>query len=493
MRLARTLLTAAALGASATCWAQVPAPGGYADAELQQAGYSAPSVAPPDDVEGFVVGDESPYDVMPAQYRTGGPLPMGAPQGYMGPGMGYEGMGCSDGSCDGNCGGNGHGHGHHHNCCVCDLWSDVHSHRRWWARSEYLYWQIEGNRLPPLVTTSPLGTAQADAGVLGLPDTQILYGGERVNDKYTNGGRFDVGYWLIDGQFLGIEAYYMSLFEANETFSASSAFSDGVQPNDRILARPFFNMQTLLQDSSVIAFDQFDLNGQIVDLDGSVNVRTSSDVQSAGALIRQLLWIDFTGGYRVDLIGGYRFFRFNDSLRIDDNFTAVGAIPNDIRFDSTDEFLADNQFHGGEIGLDGQWFHGRWSFEALGKIGLGNNREQVRINGSTTTTSAGASVTTPGGLLALPSNIGEFTRNETAYLPEVNLNLRLDITCNLRATVGYSVLYMDRVVRSGDQVDLGINPTQIGGVLLGDARPAFSFVEDDLIIHGANAGLELRW
>jgi hypothetical protein len=129
----------------------------------------------------------------------------------------------------------------------------------------------------------------------------------------------------------------------------------------------------------------------------------------------------------------------------------------------------------------------------LGKVGLGNNRQQVRINGSTTTTSAGASVTVPGGLLALPTNIGEYTRNEMAVLPEMNLNLRYDITCNLRATLGYTVIYMDNVVRSGDQIDLGINPSQIGGALAGDPRPAFSFVEDDLFVHGVNAGMELRW
>jgi hypothetical protein len=344
-----------------------------------------------------------------------------------------------------------------------------------------------------LVTTSPLGTIQAEAGVLDLPTTQILYGGERVNDDYQNGGRIDFGYWLIDGQFLGIEGHYLSLFESSEDFVASSSFSNGVQPGDRILARPFFNIQTGLQDSSVLAFENFVLNNQTVDLDGSINIHTASDVQSAGALLRQLLWIDFTGGYRVDLIGGYRYFRFVDSLQINDNFTAVGAAPNDINFASTDLFETDNQYHGGEIGLDGQWFHGRFSFQALGKIGFGNNRQQVRINGSTTTTSAGASVTTAGGLLALPTNIGTFTRNETAILPEVNLNLRYDITCNLRATLGYTVIYMDNVVRSGDQIDLGINPTQIGGALVGDARPAFNFVEDDLFVHGVNAGMELRW
>ncbi len=45
-----------------------------------------------------------------------------------------------------------------------DLWNEVHAHRRIYAEVDYLsFWQ-RGNLLPPLVTTSPPGTPQSQAG-----------------------------------------------------------------------------------------------------------------------------------------------------------------------------------------------------------------------------------------------------------------------------------------------------------------------------------------
>src|SRR5262245_8106792 len=51
-----------------------------------------------------------------------------------------------------------------------------------WASAEYLLWWTKGDRLPPLLTTSPVGTPLANAGVLGRPGTSVLFGDERVND-----------------------------------------------------------------------------------------------------------------------------------------------------------------------------------------------------------------------------------------------------------------------------------------------------------------------
>src|SRR5882757_945505 len=47
---------------------------------------------------------------------------------------------------------------------------------QFWAEMEYLAWSVKGDRLPPLVTTSPAGTPQAQAGILGPPSTTVLFG-----------------------------------------------------------------------------------------------------------------------------------------------------------------------------------------------------------------------------------------------------------------------------------------------------------------------------
>src|SRR5262245_20844531 len=75
---------------------------------------------------------------------------------------------------------------------------------RLWGSVEYLLGWTKGQFLPPLVTTSPVGTLPADAGVLGQPATAILFGNERVNTGVRDGGRFSIGYWLDDSRTLGL-------------------------------------------------------------------------------------------------------------------------------------------------------------------------------------------------------------------------------------------------------------------------------------------------
>ena len=118
----------------------------------------------------------------------------------------------------------------------------------------------------------------------------------------------------------------------------------------------------------------------------------------------------------------------------------------------------------------------------------------VRINGVNSITTLGVTTTTPGGLLTQPTNMGEFERDRFAVLPEGGVNLRLDITRNLRANIGITAMYLSNVARSGGQIDLALNPTQLnGGTLSGEARPAFNFEEDSFWLRGVNAGLEYRF
>jgi hypothetical protein len=417
--------------------------------------------------------------------------------GYGGGGDG----GCAD--CQGGgrhgCGRHGHGGGDCGLCDFGDLWCEVHAHRRFWLKGETLYVRTRGNPLPALVTTSPIGTPQAQAGV--LPEsatTSVLFGGAGVNGSPDYGGKLSFGYWLVDGEFIGIEGHYLALQERSSQFNASSTFSDGIQNGDQILARPFFNVDTGQNDAAILAFPNFILLGSPVDLDGSINIRSSRDLQSAGVLLSNLLWIDFTANYRVDLLGGYRFFRLDDSVVINDSSLATGGLLGQTLFESTDAFGTRNEFHGGELGVKGQIFRGRWSLEALGKIALGNNHQTVNINGTTRTTTQpntpqSVTITTPGGFLAQPTNSGRTINDEFAVLPEVGLTLRYDVTHNLRATMGYTFMYMDRTARSGGQIDTSINPTQIGGTLQGEARPAASNRQDDFMLYGFTGGVEYRY
>ena len=67
---------------------------------------------------------------------------------------------------------------------------------RFWVGVDYLLWGVRGDSLPPLVTTSPAGTARAGAGVLSSPGTVTLFGDSTANSDWRSGGRVQAGFWL---------------------------------------------------------------------------------------------------------------------------------------------------------------------------------------------------------------------------------------------------------------------------------------------------------
>ena len=169
------------------------------------------------------------------------------------------------------------------------------------------------------------------------------------------------------------------------------------------------------------------------------------------------------------------------------------------QFEVRDSFLTQNDFHGAELGVKGEWTTGRWSLGLLGRLALGNVKQRVAINGSTDVMVMGMpQPTETGGLLALTTNIGTYEQDSFAVLPELGANLGLQITERLRGTIGYSFVYWSNVVRPGDQIDLDLNQTFIprfGGGTAGSGfrRPEFNFRETDYWAQGLNVGLDYRW
>ena len=86
---------------------------------------------------------------------------------------------------------------------------------QFWAEMEYLAWSVKGDRLPPLVTTSPAGTPPAQAGILGSPGTTVLFGDSSVNGGWRSGGRLRAGYWFDPQHRSGIEASFFGLERAS--------------------------------------------------------------------------------------------------------------------------------------------------------------------------------------------------------------------------------------------------------------------------------------
>ncbi len=390
-----------------------------------------------------------------------------------------------------------------HNCngCPCGLPEQI------WITAEYLYWLEKGMDLPPLVTTSPDGTGGSQAGVLGIDGTQILFGNSTVFDDWRDGVRLRAGAWLDDCRWYGLEGEYFGLFK--ETLQFRAASDDDGSP---ILARPFFNMNPrdagddldppAREDSELVALPDL--------VAGTVTVDASTTLYSAGARLRINLCCKnvcrrdpctgasgYGGGTRLDLLLGYRYMRLQERLRISEALTSLD-LGNPGQYDIFDQFDTSNDFHGGEIGAQWRWQQRRWSLEILGKLGVGNNHQAVEIDGGTVITPfvGGPDLPFTGGLLAQRTNIGTYSDDEFAVIPEIGLTVGFRVTPHLHVTAGYTFLYLSRVARPGDQIDQDVNPDLLPpevDPVVGPLRPEFAFAHTDYWVQGLNLGLALHW
>ncbi len=402
-------------------------------------------------------------------------------------------------------------------CTSCCLANDP---GQWFVRAEYLLWATKGMYIPPLATTGP---SAVNPGILGQPGTVILFGDEAINGDMRSGGRISLGTWLDPSQTWGLNAEYFGLQDAGESFFAISN-ANGVPT----ISRPYF---------TVFGIDEFgDLkpageNAQLVALEdvlrGSLRVNTNTSFQGGGVFLRHTFccknrcwdsWDkDYTsctgsscddassgtsggvpGGVRVGMFGGYRFMLLGDGVSITEDLEAISTAPVDQgRFLINDSFNSNNQFHGGELGFIAEARRARWTMELISRLALGNNRQTVRIDGSTVISgSQQDDGTYQGGLLALPTNIGSYTRDQFSVIPQINANLGYNLTPSLRVIAGYTFLYWGNVARAGEQISLDVNETYIPAGFetpQGPARPAFVWRSNDFWAQGLNLGLDYFW
>ncbi len=366
-----------------------------------------------------------------------------------------------------------------------------------WLRGEYLYWWTKGATLPPLVTTGPAGALPA----LDQPGTIVLFGGGAAALRQ-NGARFTLGFGLEEEttnnpdalRSIGMEMTYFFLSPKGRGFGASS---DGAPS----LARPFNDLasgvsvpsaqlvaNTLVPNAPALA-------GAIV-----ANTRTRLWGMEANMLYNLFRAQDEIGSCNWYLIMGYRHFNLGDDLAITEQFQqAIGAQDTKL---VQDRFSTRSYFNGMQLGLRGErQVYAAWFVQVSGKLAIGAVQEQVDIRGFTQDSSAAGSSTVNGGLLAQPSNLGRYTRDRFAVLPEGEVKVGYWLTRTLKAYVGYNALFLSQAVRAGDQVDLTVNSNQVplytGGAsqaLTGDAaRPAFHFQSTTFWAHGVTLGVEFNW
>jgi hypothetical protein len=348
-----------------------------------------------------------------------------------------------------------------------------------WARADYLLWWTKGMDVPALVSSSPAGTVQDEAGVLGLRNTSVLFGDDQINGDSRGGGRFTIGRWIDSCETKGLEFTYLGLAEESRSFSADNA-------GFPILARPFRDVQSDSQDARLINFPNL--------VEGSLVIDASTDFQTAEVLFRRPS--QSFGWSSLDMYAGYRFAELEDMLSISEATESLSGPTDGTTFELSDRFDTRNQFHGGQVGIRAvNRSSCDWSMEFLGKLALGSTRTKTTIGGETfVRVPTGETSTQPAGLLVQSSNRGTFETDEFSTIIELGVSLRRHFGANWAAAFGYNFLLWTDVARAGDQIDSSINVSQIPpGTLSGEARPAFAVQTSDFWAQGLSFGLEYNY
>ena len=375
---------------------------------------------------------------------------------------------------------------------------------QFWLRGEYLLWWTRGTQSPPLITTGVPGLSPLP-GTLGQAGTSVISGGSDFDSRPRSGGRFTAGCWLDPCRMVGLEGSYVFLGNRTSPFDAVSDARLGSQ----LLARPFFDVLTGVQNAQLVAFPALANGTNILTPTGmglaSGDIHASSYSRLQGADINALCGLCSGCKYWVQMLAGFRYLNLEEGIAISETTRVNPALPTASPFFGgstiaiTDRFDTRNNFYGGQVGLRGEVRRGRMFVEVQGKVALGVTHQTVDLRGSTAITSPDTTTaTTPVGFLASGSNSGHYERDRFAVVPEVGVNAGVLLTPNLRAFVGYNFLYWSSVVRPGDQIDTALSGTQIPtdtryDPTAGPYRPTATIRDTGFWVQGISFGLEVRY
>lgn len=359
----------------------------------------------------------------------------------------------------------------------------IDSCSRWWVRSEYLLWRITGFQTPPLISRSPSGTGINDSGVIGVPGTEVLFGGQTVNNDSLSGVRVSLGWYLDQERRKSIALSFFDLGSISENTSATGG----------ILARPFFSVDPASTgpNSELVSYPGV--------LDGSISAAATTSMQGASAEVMQVL--SQMGNRRIGVSAGYAYYYLKDDVSISDRKETLDSslgLAVGTRLSEHDQFTSTNRYNGFTLGTNIMVCHRRWTFDAAMKMALGQTKSKASLGGHTTVSVPTAdgvdTTTTSGGLLVLGSNAGSYDLDQFAMVPQLGFDLGFFVTPRMSLHFGYDFIYWSRVARAGELINSSINLSQVApGGLSGTASPQFQWRFDDLAIHALDFGLTYRF
>jgi hypothetical protein len=328
---------------------------------------------------------------------------------------------------------------------------------RTWFDAQYFLGTTRSDTVPALVLAGGNGDPQS-------PGTQVLTGQSGLTRRFRSGLRVDFGGWLDRCQNWGLEGHFFNL-ETNQVdrFANSTGTT--------VLSRPFMLPGTGPASDLIagpgVGSGAVQVSSPLSYLSGDVNARHNLKCEDQ---------------YRVDFLVGYRFLRLDEQLFIESSQQGLGSSRR-VR----DEFSTGNVFHGAQVGLTGEYRWERFYIDATGKVAFGTTSEELDIRGATRTQSTGGDTQLNRGLLTAPSNIGRTRQSSYSVVPETNLVVGYQLTDHLRASVGYTFLYISNVTRPGQAIDTTVAPLEVG------LRPTRLDATTDFWVQGITFGMEMRY
>ncbi len=345
-----------------------------------------------------------------------------------------------------------------------------------WFTGDYLFSFVRAAAYPALATTSPAGTSRASAGVLGQPGTRTLFGNQ-LDDNVRPGLQIGTGYWFDAQHSFGIELGFMMLSNQSSLYFANSAGTP-------ILARPFNDTSSGLPQAVLVAFPGSSA--------GALDFRAYSGPFYGGNIDVAEKIYD-SGRLRFNALAGYQAYGYSEGLYVNQTIVpSGGGFAPGTRITSLDNIGTQNVFHGMDLGMRTEYFWGSLGLELLTKVAIGDLRTKVSVTGMQTTTAPGtAPAAFPGGVLALPSNMGSNPENYLGVIPNFGLALKWQVMPNLQFRAGYSLLWINGAARAGNEVNTTINPNNFPPAtnVVPFSQPTYILQRSDLWIQNVNVGL----
>lgn len=350
---------------------------------------------------------------------------------------------------------------------------------------DYILWWL--SRSPVSSTLLARGDA-ADAvpGALGQPGTSPLYGNGGQNYSAASGIRLSFESWEPSEQIFGfsVSGFWLAPQIRRDTFS-----NDGSNSASGLYL-PYFDPNAASNNAILLA-------GLFTPGVASAGTFTAtSKIEYWGTDINGLYNFVRSEGWSIDGLAGVKYLQLDEGLTLD-----TTRLDSDGLFfrTSSEHFGTRNQFVGGTLGGRGEYRSGNWVVSLLSTFSVGNNFQNLVIDGQSTRSGGAAAVTgtTPGFLYVQPSNMGRFSSNDVGFVSTLQAKAGYQFTQRLRGVFGYEFTYWNNVLRPGNQVDGTVNLSQNGafgtGVLSGAARPTVPLIDSDFWAHGLTIGLEYRY